>query len=123
MEFCEICDNLLYLRADDDTTLSKYCKHCNTSKIADAMAMKVSETLYSEDDLLYLQYKNKFLRCDPTLPRISDPNMPCPNGDCTAPKDKPQILYVKYHAVHMKFLYCCEYCGMIWRNTTDTDHA
>jgi len=128
MDFCDICDNLLYLRTDDNTTLIKYCKHCNFIKPDDSVfrnqkAVKVAESLYSDDDLLYLQHQNKYLRYDPSLPRISDPAISCPNEECSGPKDaakngvefKNQVLYVKYHPVHMKYLYCCDYCGTTWR--------
>jgi len=118
MEFCEICDNLLYLRSEEDHALIKYCKHCTFSKRETAEgrpAVRVAQNLYSEDELLYLQYQNKYLRCDPTLPRVSDSGLTCPNSQCTGPSDKPQILYVKYHPVHMKYLYCCDYCGTTWK--------
>ena len=118
MEFCEICDNLLFLRAEEDNTLTKYCKHCSFTKTDAAnvgRAIKVSQTLYSEDDLLYLQFKNKYLRHDPTLPRVTDTSLKCPNTDCTGKDKPPQVLYVKYHPVHMKYLYCCDYCGTMWR--------
>jgi len=127
MEFCDVCDNLLYLRTDDNTTLIKYCKHCNFKKVdnngTSDGAMKVAESLYSDDDLLYLQFQNKYLRFDPTLPRVTDPAITCPSGDCPGPKAaaangvdfKNQVLYVKYHPIHMKYLYCCDYCGTTWR--------
>jgi DNA-directed RNA polymerase subunit M/transcription elongation factor TFIIS len=118
MEFCDICDNLLYLRAEQETTLTKYCKHCSFSKkenSAPGNAIKVTQTLYSEDDLLYLQFKNKYLRNDPTLPRVRDPALACPQSSCPGPKDQPQVLYIKYHPIHMKYLYCCDYCGHMWR--------
>ena len=72
MEFCEVCENLLYLRSDEDNSLIKYCRHCTFSKSENAntnKAIKISQTLYSEDDMLYLQFQNKYLRCDPTLPK------------------------------------------------------
>jgi len=127
MEFCDICDNLLYLRTEDNKTLMKYCKHCNFVKNDETSeggrSLKVAETLYSDDDLLYLQFQNKYLRYDPSLPRVCDPAITCPNGDCSGPKDalkkgvefKNQVLYIKYHPVHMKYLYCCDYCGTTWR--------
>lgn len=118
MEFCEVCDNLLFLRSEDNAALVKYCKHCPFTKKEESQvrrAVKVSQTIYSEDDLLYLQYRNKYLRNDPSLPRIQDPSLPCPNKDCSGPKDAPQICYIKYHPVHMKYLYCCDYCGEMWR--------
>lgn len=121
MDFCEVCDNLLFLRSEN-TTLVKYCKHCGFTKDnADEgkKAIKISQTLYSEDDLLYLQFKNKYLRNDPTLPRVRDPTLICPNAECTGPRDNPQVLYIKYHPVHMKYLYCCDYCGTMWRQEAE----
>ena len=119
MEFCDVCDNLLYLRAeDDDTTLVKYCKRkdCGfTKKVASGQSMKVSQTIYTEDKLLYNQFQNKYLRYDPTLPRIRDPNLICPNAECSAPQDAPpQIIYIKYQSTNMKYMYCCDYCGHIF---------
>jgi DNA-directed RNA polymerase subunit M/transcription elongation factor TFIIS len=118
MEFCDLCDNLLYLRGEEEGGLARHCKHCGVSKPVDGAgpAWKVCQTLYSEDDLLYLQYKNKYLRYDPTLPRVSDPSLPCPNKECTGPKDKPQVVYIKYHPLHMKYMYTCDYCGTQWRS-------
>ena len=127
MEFCDACRNMVYLRADDGEDageeeggprgprLIKYCKACGYEKTHEGGAFRVTQTLYAEDDLLYLQHQTPYLRCDPTLPRVCDASMPCPNTACTGPKDKPQVLYVKYHPIHMKYLYCCDYCGHFWR--------
>lgn len=117
MEFCDICDNMLYIK-DDNNNLMKYCKHCNFSKTVDARhgALKISETVYSEDDLLFMQYQNKYLRHDPTLPRVRDASLVCPNDECLESKENPQVLYVKYHPVHMKYFYCCDHCGYTWRS-------
>jgi DNA-directed RNA polymerase subunit M/transcription elongation factor TFIIS len=122
MEFCDGCRNMLYLRTQEATAdgttqhaLFKYCKACGLEKQHDGGAFRVSRTVYAEEDLLYLQHQNPYLRHDPTLPRVCDPKTPCPNAACTGPHDKPQVLYVKYHPVHMKYLYCCDYCGHFWR--------
>lgn len=116
MEFCEICDNLLFLRSREDKNLEKYCKHCSFSKSADGEgAIKVTETIYSEDDLLYEQFQNKYLRFDPTLPRVQDPSLVCPNEACSGPKDNPRVLFVKYHPTHMRYFFCCDYCGTTFR--------
>ena len=29
MEFCDNCNNMLYISSNDDNNLVKYCKHCN----------------------------------------------------------------------------------------------
>lgn len=116
MEFCSKCDNLLYFRCPNDNVLEKHCRKCDFVKTEQSTkSFKVTSTMYSEDDLLYLQFKNKYLRFDPTLPRVRDASLRCPNKECTGPAEKSQILYVKYHPTHMKFLYCCDYCGTMWR--------
>jgi hypothetical protein len=108
---------MLYFR-ESGATVQQYCKNCQfTRNLESAAALKISTSLYAEDDLLYAQYKNKYLRFDPTLPRVKDPNIVCPSADCSGPKDDPQVLYIKYHPVHMKYLYCCDYCGYMWRGT------
>lgn len=116
MDFCDVCDNMLYIK-DEERTLVKYCKHCDFSKALTSAqgAFKIAETVYSEDELLYKQKQNKYLRFDPTLPRVMDGSIVCPNSECNGPKDKSQVLYVKYHPVHMKYLYCCDFCGYNWR--------
>lgn len=119
MEFCDVCDNLLYMKTDDSKNLLKYCKHCDFSKVEHNQGcIKISETMYTEDDLLYNQNINKYLRHDQTLRRINDPHIKCPNGDCVTQTDdtkQQQVLYIKYHPQNMKYLYVCDHCGHIWR--------
>ena|SRR6056300_732827 len=116
MEFCEVCDNMLYVKTNEEKKLVKYCKHCQFEKIeTNNSAIRISQTIYSEDDLLYNQNVNKYLRFDPTLRRIRDPHITCPNAECSAPPDKNQVIYIKYDAKNMKYLYVCETCGETWK--------
>lgn len=117
MEFCNNCDNMLYIKNDVNDNLVKYCKHCDYSKIENnSKCIKISETKYLEDDLLYKQNINKYLRYDPTLRRIKDTNITCPNkSECTIDIDKQQVLYIKYDSINMKYLYVCDHCGHIWK--------
>jgi len=132
MEFCDICFNMIYIKSsqcdasgnkasDKDkelngytTKMIKYCKHCNYEKEVDATnPIKVSETIYSEDDLLYNQQINQYLRFDPSLRRIKDDNIKCTN--CHIPDEERQIIPIKYHPAHMKYFYVCDNCGFTWR--------
>jgi DNA-directed RNA polymerase subunit M/transcription elongation factor TFIIS len=116
MEYCDICNNMLYVKSDPEKSLIKYCKHCEFSKKeTTAKTIKISETMYSEDDLLYNQHINKYLRFDPTLRRIKDTSIACPNNDCNVPEDDQRILYIKYHPHNMNYLYVCDACGTIWK--------
>ena len=118
MEFCEVCENMLYVKSNEEKKLVKYCKHCNFESVDNSnKAIKISETIYSEDDLLYNQHVNNYLRYDPTLRRIKDPLISCPNPECQVDDEKKQILYIKYHPHNMKYLYVCEHCGETWKQT------
>ena len=116
MEFCEICDNMLYVKSNEEKKLVKFCKHCDFEKVETVnTAINISKTFYSGDDLLYNQHVNKYLRYDPTLRRIKDPLINCPNENCNAPDDKNQVIYIKYDNKNMKYLYVCEHCGETWK--------
>jgi DNA-directed RNA polymerase subunit M/transcription elongation factor TFIIS len=116
MEFCEVCDNMLYVKTNEKKELVKYCKHCSFEKKEPInTAIRISQTIYSEDDLLYNQNINEYLRFDPTLRRIKDPHINCPNKDCTSEPDNNQVIYIKYDSKNMKYLYVCETCGETWK--------
>lgn len=122
MEFCKICQNLLYIKTDAENNLTHYCKNCKYEHQDSKEAKKafcVSKTMYYEDELLYMQHQNEFLRHDPTLPRVQDATIKCPNGACTAPEGKTQVIYVKYHTTNMKYFYTCDFCGHTWRQKND----
>jgi hypothetical protein len=109
---------MLYVKSNEMKQLVKYCKHCEFQKVETvSSAIKISETIYSEDDLLYNQHVNKYLRYDPTLRRIKDPLISCPNPECHIDDDNKQILYIKYHPQNMKYLYVCEFCGETWKQS------
>ena len=116
MEFCEVCDNMLYVKTNEKKELVKYCKHCSFEKKETInTAIRISQTIYSEDDLLYNQNINEYLRFDPTFRRIKDPHIKCPNKDCTSEPDNNQVIYIKYDSKNMKYLYVCETCGETWK--------
>lgn len=116
MQWCKLCENMLYMRHEDGK-LIKYCKNtpCPYTVEEESTAVRVSKTMYIDDELLYRQYQNPYLRFDPTLPRVN--NIPCANPEgCPASQAKGnQVLYIKYDPVKMLYLYCCDHCGYFWR--------
>jgi len=124
MEFCDICFNMIYIKSSscdgtnsipiEQPSLIKFCKHCKFEKEEKGdVSIKVSETIYTEDDLLYNQQINQYLRFDPSLKRIKDDTIKCTN--CDISDDKRQIIPIKYHPTHMKYFYVCDNCGFTWR--------
>lgn len=119
MEFCPVCNNMLYVKTDENKNLVKYCRHCDYNRIDNhTSAVKICETIYSEDDLLFNQHVNKYLPMDNTLRRINDPIIKCTNPECISNTEEgvdQQVIYIKYHHENMKYLYCCDRCSTIWR--------
>ena len=113
MLFCNKCENMLYLKNDD---LKYHCRNCgeiDNNKIK----KEVYSKQYKKDDLIQRYLNNKHLINDPTLPRLN--NLKCINVDCisnTDKKVKPEVIYIKYNAMNMKYLYICTHCNASWKN-------
>jgi len=112
MKFCNKCDNMYYIRLNEDTlSLTNYCRHCgNEDSSLDTNIIYSEKTTVYDKDIV-----NEFTKFDPTLPRIS--NIPCKNSDCISHKkdETNEIIYIKYDEVNLKFLYLCTKCDTSWK--------
>lgn len=130
MRFCSVCDNMLFIALQpaasaaagdggggEPPALVYRCKHCGNEEGGDVdSGARVTYTRYSDDRAATKPYTTAHLRHDPTLPRSSA--IPCPSGTCTRPKDAPQrVIFVKYDATRLRYLYCCEHCGVFWKSS------
>jgi DNA-directed RNA polymerase subunit M/transcription elongation factor TFIIS len=119
INFCKQCDNLLFIYSDEEDASKLYlgCKACGFKEE------------YTEDKCVYNnEYKvnlsetinqNKFLHHDITLPSITgNTNIKCPNKECESiTGNKPSdVIYIKFNADAMKYLYGCKYCKQKWTN-------
>jgi DNA-directed RNA polymerase subunit M/transcription elongation factor TFIIS len=118
LEFCEICKNLLYISVNN-ATLIKECKNCNNIVENKTSSMKIVESNYKTNNILYQKYYaeviddipiNKLLANDPTLPRIIDKNIKAPpNYKHTS--DHP-VSYIKQ--IDGTYLWISTKTGEIW---------
>lgn len=118
VNFCENCDNLLYIYSDEENkSLYLGCKVCGEKKdysdgkciYSNEFNIDLSETINHNENLIY----------DITLPSIKDnKNIKCINQECESIKEnKPSdILYIKYDHENLKYLYVCKYCNQKWKN-------
>jgi len=115
MEFCTVCNNMLYFKVSDQTTLVKYCKNCNfsTEDKCDGKAVVLIDNYMGANEQYYEQYKSKYIEFDSTLPRVN--NIPCDNKDCSnKDPEKNEVIYIKYDHKNMKYLYYCTHCKSFW---------
>ena len=112
MKFCEVCDNLLYVRLADGDVVHQ-CNYCGWSCPSADPDEPICETDYRDDRAKYHHLLTPLVHEDPTLPRVD--NVPCPNKDCTRPpRKKGSVLYIKYDPRNLRFLYSCSYCKSFW---------
>jgi DNA-directed RNA polymerase subunit M/transcription elongation factor TFIIS len=126
MKFCNVCDNMLYIRLEategNGNKLVYFCKNCGNSIDGEDTATKscIIDTNYIDDQTTYKQFATPYITHDPTLPRVND--IACPNAECSsvagssAAATTPEVIYVKYDATNLKFLYHCTRCSTFWKS-------
>jgi DNA-directed RNA polymerase subunit M/transcription elongation factor TFIIS len=113
-DFCQTCKYYLYLD-QDDKTLRRICRNCGYQE-EEKGGLVLEIDLKEKTSEGYKILMNEFTKNDPTLPHVN--TIKCPNTDCasnTSGKEK-DVIYIKYDAVNMKFLYICNVCDTQWRS-------
>ena len=118
MNFCSVCNNMYYLRIDEQNPnkLDYYCRNCgHEDKLLAHDNMCVSKTYIKKNDQSFNHIINEYTKLDPTLPRVS--TILCPNPECeTNTKNKKrEIIYIRYDDTNMKYVYLCSDCSTIWQ--------
>ena len=118
MKFCS-CGNMIYVATDKQNNLLNHCVSCGFKEVVNSTqeSICVLDDNTVNDDILYAQYLNKYIKFDPTLPRVN--NIHCPNPHCTKPEaDDHEVIYMKYDFANMKYLYHCCHCNQFWRTSS-----
>jgi DNA-directed RNA polymerase subunit M/transcription elongation factor TFIIS len=118
MHFCSVCNNMYYLRIDEQNPnkLDYYCRNCgNEDKNLTHDNMCVSKTYIKKNDQSFNHIINEYTKLDPTLPRVS--TILCPNPECETniKNTKREIIYIRYDDINMKYVYLCSDCSTIWQ--------
>lgn len=135
MHFCNICNNMLYIRLLEEASnsLIYYCRNCGE---IDSTITKDNICILQTDIVIkekaYLHEINEYTKLDPTLPRTN--NIKCPNqsclsnkatlvaeasssGDDASKKVQNDVIYIRYDDVNMKYIYICTSCDKIWKTS------
>jgi DNA-directed RNA polymerase subunit M/transcription elongation factor TFIIS len=121
MHFCSNCQNMYYIRINEDDTnkLEYYCRNCgNEDKMLASDNVCVSKIQIKKTEQSFNHIINKYTKLDPTLPRIN--TVLCPNSECqTNTKGKErEIIYIRYDDINMKYVYLCSTCDTVWKTNT-----
>ena len=114
-DFCPTCRYYLYLD-QNDKTLRRICRNCGYQEEDKKGGLILEIDLKEKTSEGYKILMNEFTQRDPTRPHVN--TIKCPNGQCdsnTANKEK-DVIYLKYDAVNLKFLYICNVCNAHWRS-------
>lgn len=117
MKFCNYCENMLYIDITPDKDLLYYCKNCDNKTIEkkEHGSICVIDDNKVDDITKYSQYINKYIKFDPTLPRVN--NIKCKNVKCTKKEnEEDEVIYLKYDFIKMKYLYFCCHCDTFFKN-------
>lgn len=119
MHFCEKCQNMYYIKLDEqnEDNITYYCKNCgNTNdELLDTTKCILKQEMIQTTNVS--SNTNQYTKYDYTLPRIN--NIKCPNNNClsnTNPNDNPnEIIYIRSDHTNLKFIYLCCNCDNQWK--------
>lgn len=114
-DFCPTCRYYLYLQEEKDE-LRRICRNCGYQATDEKGGLIVEIDLKEKTSEGYKILMNEFTKQDPTLPHVS--TIKCPNAECesnVAGKER-DVIYMKYDAVNLKFIYICNVCDTQWRS-------
>ena len=125
VQFCPTCDYYLYLKAGGadaaggtSTAMYRICHNCGYQKEDTKGGLVMETDLQEKTSESYKILLNEFTKMDPTLPHLD--TIKCPNDKCASntANTKPDVIFMKYDAVNLKYLYLCnvEGCGAQWRS-------
>ena len=121
MHFCPVCNNMFYLRIDEENPnkLDYYCRNCgHEDKLLAHDNMCISKTFIKKNDQSFNHIINEYTKLDPTLPRVN--TILCPNPECetNTQNKKREIIYIRYDDTNMKYVYLCSECSTIWQTNS-----
>jgi DNA-directed RNA polymerase subunit M/transcription elongation factor TFIIS len=121
--------------APPTTELRRICRNCGYHETMES-GLVLEIDLKEKTSEGYKILMNEFTKDDPTLPHVH--TIKCPNQDCDSNRNVPKVkdeqdekedlvaeynegvesdvIYLKYDAINMKYLYICNVCDTKWRS-------
>ena len=105
----------MYHKISQDQLL-RQCVKCSYSEEDQEGGLVLETRVQEKASEGYKILLNEFTPEDPTLPHVKNikcPNASCPSNSGSEPRD---VIYIKYDAVNLKYLYICTKCPQRWRS-------
>ena len=115
IRFCPVCNYYLYLQVGEDQALSRLCRNCGFHE-QDNGGMVMEMMIQERSAEGYKILLNEFTRKDPRLPHLKNIKCAEPACDSNHGAAEPDIIYIKYDAINMLYLYICDVCGFMWKS-------
>ena len=118
IRFCPICRYYLYLQVvGEDQTLLRLCRNCGHKEEEEKGGLVMEMSMQNQTEESYKILLNEFTRQDPRLPHIRK-TIKCPDSACKSNHGEVEsdVIYIKYDAVNMLYMYICDVCGYQWRS-------
>jgi len=122
-DFCQICRYYLYLQEVEEEeksgpkkVLRRICRNCGYQENDERGGLILEIDLKEKTSEGYKILMNEFTKLDPTLPHVNTIKCPSPACKSNTQEAEKDVIYLKYDAVNMKFLYICNVCDTQWRS-------
>ena len=104
------------MKLQPDGTLVWKCLTCGVEEPQVGGCLLVETLVQERSSEGYRILLNEFTRQDSTLPHVK--SVKCPKGDCASNGGGAErdVIYIKYDAINMKYMYICNVCGESWRS-------
>lgn len=118
MRFCNKCDNMYYLKIqnENNTDLVYYCRNCGYEDIINSEATTIMKTVIKGNNDRYVNVVNKYTKYDNTIPRVRE--IKCANESCESHENEKitDILLIRHDETNMKYVYLCGVCDYVWKS-------
>jgi DNA-directed RNA polymerase subunit M/transcription elongation factor TFIIS len=120
MNFCDKCDNMYYMKINDDEKsenqgqLIYYCRNCGHEE-SNVNLKNLCISVYEDNATSKTNKFNSYTKYDPTLPHshtIRCPNDVCPSN--STPGSPSDVIYIRVDDINMKYMYLCTFCEKNW---------
>ena len=118
MNFCPHCNYRLHLQTTDEgDSLYFVCNTCGFKQKNERGGLILETAVQEKASDSYKVFLNEFTIDDPTLPHTKTLTCPNPSGKCASknPGVESDVIYIKYDASALKYLYICTHCKAHWR--------